>query len=300
VLEEEGDLDGRSRAWSLLAQCRWTAGCVGEADDAWRRAERSAQDAGDRRERFAILGWRATAAVLGPLPVPEAIALCERLRGEVAPSPVAVVWMLNPLASLHAMRGAFEAARALIAEANATLHQLGSLGASVSHHEALVHLLAGDPAAAEAPLRAGMETLTSMEDRALLGTTAAMLAQAVVQRGAGDEAAELCAIAADAAAADDLITQALWRSAAGQALARGGHADRAIALCREAVEILEPTDLLSHRADGMLALADVLFGASRPDEAAEKARAALALYERKGNVVGAGRARSLVPKGHGG
>jgi ATP/maltotriose-dependent transcriptional regulator MalT len=300
VLAEEGDLDGRSRAWSLLAQARWTGGRVAEADDAWRCAERCAEAAGDRRERFAILGWRATAAVLGPLPVPEAIALCERLREAVATSPVAVVWMLNPLASLHAMCGAFDAARALIAEANATLGQLGSLGASVSHHEALVHLLAGDGAAAEAPLRAGMEKLTSMEDRALLATTAAMLAQAVALRGGDDEAAELCAVAAAAAAADDLVTQALWRQTAAQMLARAGQAGEAIALAREAVGLLEPTDLLSHRADGMLALADVLRGASSPDEAAETARAALALYERKGNIVGAGRARMLTNSENGG
>jgi len=52
--------------------------------------------------------------------------------------------------------------------------------------------------------------------------------------------------------------------------------------------------LLSHRADGILVLAEVLRDGSRPDEAAESARAALALYERKGNVVGAGRARTLL------
>jgi tetratricopeptide (TPR) repeat protein len=145
-----------------------------------------------------------------------------------------------------------------------------------------------------------METLASMEDRALLATTAAMLAQAVALRGGDEEAAELCAVAAAAAAADDLVTQALWRQTAAQAHGRAGRAGEAIALARDAVAILEPTDLLSHRADGMLALADVLCGASRPDEAVETARAALALYERKGNVVGAGRARSLVHDGHGG
>src|SRR6185369_17064887 len=115
-----------------------------------------------------------------------------------------------------------------------------------------------------------------------------------------DEAAELCAVAAAAAAADDLVTQALWRQTAAQMLARAGQAGEAIALAREAVGLLEPTDLLSHRADGMLALADVLRGASSPDEAAETARAALALYERKGNIVGAGRARMLTNSENGG
>ncbi|HEY6759094.1 MAG TPA: protein kinase [Baekduia sp.] len=300
TLEREGDVEGQARAWALAAQALWTAGRIAEADAAWRRAERLAERAGDRRERFAILGWRATAAVLGPRPVTEAIMMVEALRDVVAASPVAVVWMVNPLASLHAMRGAFDTARALVDEANATLHQLGSLGASVSHHEALVHLLAGDGARAAAGLRPGVETLTAMDDRALLATTAAMLAQALVsgaRTDAGDaEAERLCALAAEAAADDDLATHALWRSVRSLVVTRrgGDQQAEAIALARQAVTLLAPTDLLSHRADAMLVLADVLRGASRPDDATETARAALALYERKGNLVGAGRARSLM------
>jgi hypothetical protein len=195
------------------------------------------------------------------------------------------------------MRGDVATAEALIDQANATLHQLGSLGASVSHHEALVHLLAGDPRRAADGLRPGVETLTAMDDRALLATTAAMLAQALVALGDDDaEAERLCALAAEAAADDDLVTHALWRSARSLILTRRGpdHRADAVALARQAVTLLAPTDLLSHRADAMLVLADVLRGGSRPDEASETARAAHALYERKGNTVGAGRARTLM------
>ena len=60
-----------------------------------------------------------------------------------------------------------------------------SSGASgwVSHHEALVRMLEGQPALAESPLRAGVEKLASMSDRGLLATTIAMLAQAVYAQG---------------------------------------------------------------------------------------------------------------------
>ena len=44
----------------------------------------------------------------------EAIDRCEGFRKRVAASPVAVHWMLNPLASLHAMRGDFELADELL------------------------------------------------------------------------------------------------------------------------------------------------------------------------------------------
>ena len=83
---------------------------------------------GDERELFAILGWRATAAVLGPTPVDDAIRRCEAFRELVGASPVAVALEVNPLASLHAMQGDFELAERSCSEANETLHQLGSLG----------------------------------------------------------------------------------------------------------------------------------------------------------------------------
>ena len=291
VLEGAGDNRGQCRAWSLRAQVAWIAGRVGEADQAWRRA---AECAPDERELFAILGWRATAAVLGPAPVDEAIAGCEAFRDSVSASPVAVTWIINPLASLHAMRGDFELADRLVQEANATLSRLGSLNASVSHHEALVRLLAGQPAAAEAPLRAGVERLSSMSDRRLLATTNAMLAQADYAQGRVEEAGELCEAAAAGGADDDIVTQAIWRGVKAKVLAHAGRCEPALALAREAVALVAPTDLLSHSADAMLDLAKVLRACSRTDESEGTIRAALSLYEEKGNVVGAARARSLL------
>ena len=155
LLERDGDRHGQCRAWSLRAIVAWIVGHVERADAAWSRAEAFA---GDERQRFGIIGWRATAAVLGPTPVDEAIRRCERFCDALSTSPVAVAWALNPLASLHAMNGEFELAEEFLRQANETLHQLGGLGASVSHHEALVRLLAGQPELAEATLRGGADT----------------------------------------------------------------------------------------------------------------------------------------------
>ena len=69
----EGDQAGQCRAWYLRAQAAWIAGRVGRADTAWCEAAVCARLAGDERELFRILGMRATAAVLGPTPVDEAI-----------------------------------------------------------------------------------------------------------------------------------------------------------------------------------------------------------------------------------
>ena len=51
--------------------------------------------------------------------------------------------------------------------------------AGLSHHEALVEMLAGQPDVAEDRLRRAYETLDEMGEKTLLATTAAMLAQAI-------------------------------------------------------------------------------------------------------------------------
>ena len=57
------------RAWRLRAWIEWTESRAAAADDAWRRATAHARRAGDERELFEILGWRASAAAFGPTPV---------------------------------------------------------------------------------------------------------------------------------------------------------------------------------------------------------------------------------------
>ena len=257
VLEHAGDDFGQARVWGLRAQIAWAAGQVGRADAAWSEAECCARRAGDERELFQIVGWRATAAVLGPTPVAAAIGLCEEFRDLVAGSPVADAWIISPLASLRAMQGEFELADRLLREAERTLEQLGGLGA-IPHHEAFVRLLAGHPELAEVPLRASLQTLSSMKSGGLLATTAAMLAQAVLAQDRPAEAAELCRTSAQRAAADDIVTQVIWRGVQAQAQAREGRCDEAEALAREAVALVAPTDLLSHHGDALVNLAEVL------------------------------------------
>ena len=56
------------------------------------------------------------------------------------------------------MNGRFELARPLLATSNAIFEDLGlTLNAATSHDEAVMELLAGDAAAAEASLRSGFD-----------------------------------------------------------------------------------------------------------------------------------------------
>jgi ATP/maltotriose-dependent transcriptional regulator MalT len=170
----------------------------------------------------------------------------------------------------------------------------------VSHLEAWVRLLAGEPALAEAQLRADMETLSSMNADDALATTTALLAQVVYAQGHLEEAGELCRMTQRRAAAEDTMTQVIWRGVQAKVLADEGRCEEAEALAREAVALAEPTDLLLHRGDAMLDLAEVLRTCERPEESDHAARMALDLYELKGNVAAAARARPPLSQRPGG
>jgi DNA-binding SARP family transcriptional activator len=292
VLQEHGDEHGQSRAWSLHATIAWFEGRAADADDAWQRAAALARRTRDERELFDVLGWRASAAVFGPTPVREAIRRCTEIRETVRSSAVAVALTLHPLATLHAMSGEFEQARRLLREANEILHELGGMQSAVSHHEAVVERLAGRHASAEALLRDGYARLAGMGDGTLLATTAAMLAQAVHARGDLEEAEQLCLVSRRGAPADDILTQVIWRGVQARILAQRGSFAAAERLAREAVGLIVRTDFLTHHGDALLDLAEVLRLGDRAEDSYQAARAALSLYERKGNIVAAARVRS--------
>jgi DNA-binding SARP family transcriptional activator len=294
LLESEGDDYGRCRVWMLHAQLAWHAGHVRSADEAWREAAESARRADSTRDFFDVIGWRAFAAALGPTPVDEAIRRCEEFRELVRASPIATASTLNPLAVLHAMKGEFEIAERFLEQGTDLLRELRGVGSGFFHLGAWLRLLAGKPALAEARLRADLETLSSMHAGGALATSTALLAQVVYAQGRMAEAGELCRMAHRRAATEDIMTQVIWRGVQAKVLAHDGRCNEAEALAREAVELAEATDLLLHRGDAMLDLAEVLRTCERTSESVHAARAALGLYEIKGNLAAAARARPLL------
>jgi tetratricopeptide (TPR) repeat protein len=269
---------GHCRLAFLRGRIAWDVGHVGAAEAAWAEAAELARRAGAQRELFELVGWRALAAVLGPTPVDDAIRQCEEWRELVRTSPLATASTLNPLAVLHAMKGDVEQADALLAEAGAILSELGGLTAGYAHLATFALVLTGRPERAEAALRAHGEAPAEGSGAA---TTHALLAQAVLEQGRTDEADEIRRLAERTAADDDTLTQVLWRCAAARILT----GDEAVAVAREAVARAEASDLLWHQGDAMLALAEALRASGRSDEADDAARAAQALYDRKGIAV---------------
>jgi DNA-binding SARP family transcriptional activator len=294
VFEAHADELGQCRAECLWALHAWVEGRAARADEAWRRAAEHARRAGDEVALFEVLDRRASAAVFGPTPVPEAIKRCRQLHEQVRGSPLAVASTLHALGALHAMKADLDEARRLIRAGDEILGELGGLRSAVEQCDAQVEMLAGDPRAAEERLRPGYEKLEKMGEKALLATAAAILAQAVYLQGRYQEAGELCLVSKHAAAVNDLAAQVAWRSVQAKVLAEQGRLEDAKTLAREAVRLAEPSDLLTDRADALFDLGSVLRQCGQSREADRTIRAALKLYRQKGNVVSAERAQSQL------
>src|SRR5205823_4811331 len=133
---------------------------------------------------------------------------------------------------------------------------------------AAVELLAGEPDAAVRELRWGYDELERMGERGVRSTVSAFLAQALVVQETYEEAVRFSEISDETGAPADVVTQAVWRAARGQALAYLGEHERAETLAREAVALTEGTDFLDLQASTLASLADVLRLSGQAGEAA--------------------------------
>jgi class 3 adenylate cyclase/tetratricopeptide (TPR) repeat protein len=294
ALEELGDDGGVARAWHLLSEppvdaCRW-----GERAAALERALKHAKRAGDAREAAFVSADLMQAIQLGPTPVDAAIERALLFLEEMQDDRLLTASILCSLAVLLAMRGQFSEARAEWARARSLWDELGMAHrrAVRSIDAASIELLAGDPAAAELELRTGYDMLAEIGETHVRPTLAAYLAAVLAEEGSVADAEAFADFAQSRTWEDDIVTQAMWRIARARLLAPETP-DSAERLAREAVELTAPTDFLDLQAAALLALARVLRETGSP-EAADVAARAQAVYERKGNIVGAGWAAVLA------
>ncbi len=296
VLERAGSEEGLARAWLSMSQVRIVGARYGDAAEAVERVIEHAQKAGDRVLEIRAGPNLAHCAQFGPMPVPEAIRLCEEIIERSGGDQKAEAVTLRSLAHLHAKRGEFDAARDEYRRARRTLEELGWRfhAALTSINSGPIEMLAGDPVAAEAELRRDYEALDRLGDRNFISTVAAYLAEALCQQGRFDEASEIASFSAGIAALDDVYTQVVLNRVRGKVLSRLGRHDEAVAECGTAVELSRTEDDPTDQADALSDLALVRRAAGDDAGAAAAGIEALALYEAKGNVVSAARARRFL------
>jgi class 3 adenylate cyclase/tetratricopeptide (TPR) repeat protein len=294
VFEESGDIVGLARAWRHLGYmhqwlCEWDA-----EREAMERALAFAEEGQDEREARQIRTGLVNALIYGPMPVPGALERLELMLRDVRGRLYSVAYVLEGIANLRAMRGEFDEARRLIAEATSLYTELGlpfrvSVRALVSGP---VELLAGDPASAEAILRSACDVLRAHGETGVFATLAGYHAEALYRLGRYDDAERATRESQEAATIADADAQARWRNVRAKIAARRGDVDLALQLNAEAAEYLERSDYLDLRGDVLLARAEVLALAGRFEEAAENITEAVRMYRQKGNIVSAERAQA--------
>jgi class 3 adenylate cyclase/tetratricopeptide (TPR) repeat protein len=286
VFARAGDELALAEAWMAIAyaqliRCRWAAML-----EAVEHAREHARRAGSTRWDGELPAWQGTAMFYGPTRVDEALRWYEEQQAQ---HPIA----LTQRAMLEAMRGNFDRARGLVGSADAAAEEFGPKLYLAAGGMALweIETLAGDASAAESAVRRSCELLEELGEVGYRYMAVCQLAASLCALERLDEADEWTRAAEASAPSDDVSSQMLWRQVRARILARRGERAEADRLAREAVSLAGETDMLNFQGNALADLSEVHLLAGRPEEAREPLAQAVALYEQKGNIVAAARAR---------
>jgi class 3 adenylate cyclase/tetratricopeptide (TPR) repeat protein len=300
AFSELGDDAGLARALDVVGQVQFWTGRFAAAQEAFERALDIARRIGDDRVEARILSYVGAVVFHGPTPAEDALRYFETQleRARARDSRIEQGFALENVARCKALLGRFDEARDHVREMAAIYEELGRATVDslmgVTESSMLIELQAGDSSLAERTLRDAYQRLEAMGERGFLSTIAGELAHVLYGQGRDDEAEHFARKCADAATSDDVVSQALWRTALAKVLAHRGDLGEAERLVRAALASAGETDFIRLEANALLDLAEVLRLAERFGEAAAATREALQLFEQKGDVVSAGKARTLL------
>jgi tetratricopeptide (TPR) repeat protein len=297
--ETLGDELGQARSWRLLQQARYLERQSAASADAAEEGLAHARKSDDPVEEGEILAWLGVALFMGATPAPEAERRVRAHLVEVRGSLAGQALLLGCLSPLVAMQGGIDEAHEILERSAAILEELGYFSqqlAAVPFHGGITELLAEDPIAAEAILRASLGPLEAIRDTSNYCAIVAVLARALYEQGRFAEAEELTQVSEQTAHLNDVFAHITWRPVRAKALAQRGEFGAAEALAREAIAFAAASDFLNAHGDAFVDLAEVLELAGRVGEAVRAVERAIDLYDRKGNVVSARRASAHLKR----
>ena len=289
--DERGLAECHTNLW--LYHC-WQGGRFDTAGKEARRELHYARRARDRSAEAAALSHVAQSAFWGCTPVARGIKIARACGDRVDPTEERSAWIMVALGVLLSMAGRFEEARAMVRDARNLCAELGfrSDEAAMSLEAGMVERLAGDAIAAEAILQAGYSTLVvDIGDRSRGIPIVIELGKALCDLGRYQEAVDL--IAAWEPTCTD-IDRAHLRAVRGRALSRVGGLDDSAALIADALHLWEGAEELNYRAQMLLDLAKIYRTGERLQEAWAAGHRALAMNNRKGDVVSAPRTQRFL------
>jgi class 3 adenylate cyclase/tetratricopeptide (TPR) repeat protein len=303
AFEELGDEQGLAAAWRSQGQALYWLGELGAAATAAEQAISLAKQIGDRHELNEGLRLLVSSLDEGPMPASEAIQRCEEILARAGDDRSLAAAIQRKLARLYQMQGKLGEARRLAENAVEIYEDLGlpvPLAAALGFERAGVSWAAGDLEVAERDLRRAVDLLTAIDEKGRLSTIAINLAALLCEEGKEEEAEHFLQVSEESAAGDDWVSQTGIKSVRASLLARRGEFEAAITLAREALADAEGRDNQFWQGQRRVGLAEVLDRAGEVDEAAHLLGEAISLFETKGNLLFAERARRALARVEGG
>jgi len=291
IFDRAGDQAGLATAWNLIGEIDWDRGRAGDQLLAIELALEHARIGGATIEESEALHGLTAVFVRGPTPVPEGIARAENLVEEYGGSREIVAIMCHALAHLRARLGDFDAARDAMQTYRAYFWDTGQVLAYWRSVEVAfdVEMLAGDAEEACRAAEEGWTHLTEMQNR--WAYLAAFLAQGRYALGRLAEAEEAAAVAVGSA---DGVERALGLGVLAKLQAGRGTAEEAAESIAEAVSLVDRTDFLFDRGTVYLDRAQTMLLLDRGDEARLASDEAAKLFDQKGDLISAARARAFL------
>lgn len=289
-----GDDAGLARAWRIIALAAWHRGQIRESLDATGVALSHALAAEEETEARDIRAALPALAMSGTMPVPEALQLTRATLAEVGDSFRARGFVLMSMAVLLLMDDDPRAARQAWTDAQTALREGGikRWGVFLVRTLADIDIADGDLDVAVANLAAC--TADASLAAGVRGWIGAQLMHVLLDAGRHEEAS----------AYGELVTQTdrnspedwtLAASALARLAAQQGDQESATRLIREAVDVLDGTDLLDLRASALERSAEVARTLGDGDTCITNLRRALELFDLKGDRRAAERLRAALP-----
>jgi tetratricopeptide (TPR) repeat protein len=194
------------------------------------------------------------------------------------------------------LRGRFAEARLVTQRAIDGLAELGMRTEAGSSKQLLarIELAAGDLGAAHDALLSGDAALAELGETYFRSTILATLAGVCELSGDRDSARGALEMAEQLSAPGEAMNFAMTHEVRARLALASGECESAERWARSAVEHALSADWIGVQADAQLGLARVLSACGRRDEAARAARAALKLFDHKGDRPGIQVARDLI------
>ncbi len=296
ALDAHHDDEGLARAWFVLATTYWVRARWDDMREPLSRSIAHAERAGNRSMELEALVHALAAVAFGSTPVDEGIQVARQVLEDVSDSRELQGWAIRFIGTFLALEGRVAEGRELLEQARAIFTELGNREALVALAFSMgpLELRAGNPVAAEGEFRSALESAQRMGDRGRLTNLASGLADALLDQGRIDDAAEYVDLARDTAVKDDASGQAAWRMAAARLLLSRGETGEATRLARESISFTESNQELLTLPDLVLRQAEVFQGAGLDEEGRRAFRKAVDLFERKGSLAEAQRARDRL------